>query len=118
MVRLINGASLRILLAGPITRRCMASIRDSSAIRKSPDGSITLQLHVKPGAKLSRITNIDDHQIGMQIAAPPRDGEANEEVIRYTAELLGIKHRQLQLLTGLKSRDKVVRIEAGRHRHA
>lgn len=50
-----------------------------------------------------------DH--GSQIAAPPREGEANEEVIRVMSELLAVKKRQIALVSGHRSRDKCLQLE-------
>ena len=71
-------------------------------IRKDMPNHFQLQLHVKPGAKISRIAEMTPQFIGvqvkqdscelvvlihLQISASPRDGEANEEVIRFIAEV-------------------------------
>lgn len=50
--------------------------------------------------------------MGVQIAAPARDGEANEELVRYLAELLNVRTRTISLDKGSKSRQKVVTIES------
>jgi uncharacterized protein YggU (UPF0235/DUF167 family) len=86
------------------------------------DGRIRIKFYVKPGAKKSQVVSTEGQFIGIQvfflrlapiymfekIAAPPRDGEANEEVLRWTAERLGVRPRHLELVSGHKSRDKVI----------
>jgi len=42
------------------------------------------------------------------IAAPPTEGQANEELIEYIASVLGTKKRQVSLDRGGKSRSKVL----------
>jgi uncharacterized protein (TIGR00251 family) len=82
--------------------------------RYKPDShSVLIKFLVKPGAKMNNITTTvsqlsTSDEIGVQIAAPPRDGEANEEVIEYTAQILSLKRRNLQLHSGHKARNKQV----------
>ncbi|KAI9209927.1 uncharacterized protein BJ171DRAFT_485590 [Polychytrium aggregatum] len=75
------------------------------------DGCVKINLLVKPGARISQIMDASEECVDLQIAAPPRDGEANAEVVRYVAEVLGCKRYQLELLSGAKSRSKVVRVQ-------
>lgn len=44
----------------------------------------------------------------MAIGAPPKEGEANEELVRYIGEILGVKKNTIYLDKGCKSRHKVV----------
>ncbi|TKR96146.1 hypothetical protein L596_010208 [Steinernema carpocapsae] len=58
-------------------------------------GEITLRIHAKPGAKISAITDVGEQEIGVAIAAPPRDGQANEELIESMAKFLGLRKSEL-----------------------
>ncbi|KAI8867554.1 DUF167-domain-containing protein, partial [Ramicandelaber brevisporus] len=69
---------------------------------------LLLRVHVKPDAQQSQITSVDDEAVSVQIAAPPRDGEANKEVARFVAELFGLRKTDVAVVSGLKSREKVV----------
>ena len=46
----------------------------------------------------------------MNIAAPPREGEANAELLDFLSGVLGIKKSALSLPRGSKSRDKIVAV--------
>uniref|UniRef100_A0A8B9HZK8 CO040 protein n=1 Tax=Anser brachyrhynchus TaxID=132585 RepID=A0A8B9HZK8_9AVES len=48
--------------------------------------------------------------VGVAIAAPPSEGEANAELCRYLSKVLGVKKSEVILEKGGKSRDKVVKI--------
>lgn len=48
--------------------------------------------------------------VGVAIAAPPSEGEANAELCRYLAKVLEVKKSDVVLEKGGKSRDKVVKI--------
>ncbi|OTF83478.1 DUF167 domain containing protein, partial [Euroglyphus maynei] len=63
--------------------------------------------------KKSKIVSIDDEAIGVQIAAPPREGAANEELIDYMSHVLGVKSRCISLDVGTKSRNKILLINFG-----
>ncbi|OUM59272.1 hypothetical protein PIROE2DRAFT_15242 [Piromyces sp. E2] len=45
------------------------------------------------------------------LSAPPKDGEANTECVKFMAEALGVKKSEVSLIGGMKSREKVIRVE-------
>ena len=47
----------------------------------------------------------------LDLAAPPVDGKANEECVRYIAEWAGVPRARVSIVTGATSRRKVVDIE-------
>ena len=53
-----------------------------------------------------------DDGIEVSIAAVPKNGEANEELIEYMSDVLGIKKKELSLDKGGKSRSKVLEISS------
>ena len=68
-------------------------------------------ISAKPNAKNTKITEINEEYIGVSIAAPPREGEANEELGRYMAEVLQAKKKGVYVDKGEKSRNKILVIE-------
>ena len=68
-------------------------------------------LHVKPGAKTNRLVAVNEDHFDVAIAAPARDGEANDEVRSFVAELVGAKVRDVSVIQGHKARDKILRVE-------
>jgi len=44
------------------------------------------------------------------VTAPPEDGRANEAVVEVLAERLGLKRRQVEIISGETNRNKVVRV--------
>lgn len=72
---------------------------------------LALVICAKPNSKESKITEINDEYIGMAIAAPPKEGEANEELLSHLALVLGVKKNTVYLDKGSKSRNKVAIIE-------
>lgn len=44
----------------------------------------------------------------MSIAAPPKEGEANKELIEFMAGVLGVKKTDIDLDKGSKSKSKII----------
>ena len=72
----------------------------------------TLRLRVVPNAKRSVVVGEYGEAIKVKIAAPALDGKANEAVREFLAETLGVPGRTITLISGEKSRDKVVAVES------
>ena len=70
-----------------------------------------LTLKVHPRAKRSALAGRVGDAWKLSLAAPPVDGKANEECVRYLAEFAGVPRSRVRILTGLTSRVKVVEIE-------
>ncbi|XP_074862822.1 UPF0235 protein C15orf40 homolog isoform X2 [Carettochelys insculpta] len=73
-------------------------------------GSVTIAIHAKPGSKQNAITDVTTEVVGVAIAAPPSEGEANAELCRYLSKVLGVKKSEVVLDKGGKSREKLVKI--------
>lgn len=72
--------------------------------------TITFDVRVTPRAKRNAVTKAADGSLKVYVTAPPEDGRANEAVVKTIAEWLGVKRRQVEIMTGATSRNKVVRI--------
>jgi uncharacterized protein len=72
--------------------------------------SIVLTLHVQPGAKRTEVAGTHGDALRIRLAAPPVDGKANAELLRFLAHAFGVPQRHVTLVRGDASRQKVVRI--------
>ncbi len=70
-----------------------------------------LTVKVHPRAKRSAIAGRLGEAWKLSLAAPPVDGKANEECVRFFAELAGVPRSRVRIVMGLTSRLKVVEIE-------
>lgn len=70
---------------------------------------ITVKVH--PRARRSALTGKFGDAWKIDLAAPPVDGKANEECVRFFAELVHVPRAQVRIVTGATSRTKVVEIE-------
>jgi uncharacterized protein (TIGR00251 family) len=72
-----------------------------------------IDVSVVPGAKTTVIAGLHDGALRVRLAAPPTDGRANDALIAWFAERLGMARRDVRILRGTSSRRKQVRVEAG-----
>lgn len=79
---------------------------------REEEGAIVLALHVQPGAKRTGAAGTHGDALKIRLAAPPVDGKANAELVRFLAEAFGVPLRQVTIVRGETSRRKTVRIDA------
>jgi uncharacterized protein (TIGR00251 family) len=77
------------------------------------DRGWSISVHVQPSARRSRVIGIHDGALRVQIAAPPVDGRANDELVRLLARLLEVPPTSIRLAAGPRGRRKRVEIPAG-----
>jgi uncharacterized protein (TIGR00251 family) len=70
---------------------------------------VTVKVH--PRAKRSAIAGRLGEAYKLDLAAPPVDGKANDECVRYFAELAGVSRGSVRIVKGATSRMKVVEVE-------
>jgi uncharacterized protein (TIGR00251 family) len=70
----------------------------------------TLELKVIPNAPRNEVAGWLGAALKIKIHAPALEGRANDELLGFLAERLGVPRRNLTLLRGDKSRRKVVHI--------
>jgi uncharacterized protein (TIGR00251 family) len=76
--------------------------------------TISLALHVQPGAKRSEIAGLYGDALKVRLAAPPVEGRANEALLKYIAGLFAVPLRNTELKQGAQSRHKVVAVTGSR----
>lgn len=67
-------------------------------------------IHVQPRAAATEVVGPHGDAIKVRLAAPPVDGAANEELVRFLAERLGVRQSEVSIVRGLSGRRKAVRI--------
>ena len=80
-------------------------------LRVAPD-TVTITLHIQPGAKKTEVVGIHGDALKIRLAAPPVDGKANAALIAFIAERLGVPKARVRLRSGHNSRRKLVEVEA------
>ena len=69
------------------------------------DGAF-FSLRVQPGARKNGVKGEQAGALKLAVTAPPEDGRANAAVIELLAKLLDVKRSQLEIVSGLTSRNK------------
>lgn len=81
-----------------------------SWLREAPDGSVTLTLHIQPGAKRTEFVGLHGQALKVRLAAPPVEGKANACLIELIADFCKLPKNQVEVISGLSNRQKVLRI--------
>ncbi len=73
---------------------------------------IKIKIIVKPGSSSKKfIQEINDDYILININSQPQDGKANKELIKRLSKLLKISSGKISIISGAKSKEKVLYIE-------
>lgn len=83
-------------------------------IKEIPDG-VLLKLKVLPRSSRCEIVGRHGDALKIKVTAPPLEGRANEEIVEFLAETLGIKKGRLAIVAGHKSQQKTVAIAGCNH---
>jgi uncharacterized protein len=67
-----------------------------------------LSLRVSPGASRPSVVGRYGTAWKIRVAEPPEDGKANAGVVRLLAAELGVAPRDIEIVSGLSSRDKTL----------
>ena len=67
-----------------------------------------MNVHVLPRARKTEISGERDGALVVRVAAPPVEGAANEALITFFADALGVPRRAIQIVSGQRSRQKRV----------
>lgn len=71
---------------------------------------LILELHVQPGARREELSGEHGGRLKVRIKAPPVEGRANRNLIKFLSNLFGVAPRDITLLRGESGRDKRLRI--------
>ena len=75
--------------------------------------AVTFWLRVKPRSSRERLTLDSNGEARLELHAPATEGQANEACIEFFARMLGVPRSNVRLVTGEKSRRKLIRIRGG-----
>lgn len=73
-------------------------------------GGVELALLVQPRAGRTEVVGPHGGVLKIRLAAPPVDGEANEELVWFLAKTLGVAKRAVTIESGETGRKKRVRV--------
>ena len=78
---------------------------------KTGEKGLWLYCHLQPGAARDEIAGIHDDRLKIRINAPPVDGKANAQLIRFIAKATGLPKGKVSVVNGHSSRQKTLFLE-------
>ena len=78
-------------------------------IEPAPEG-VRLALQIQPRASRTELVGRYGNALKLRVAAPPINGAANLELVRFLAERLGVRRFQVEVIAGQHGRKKTVLI--------
>jgi hypothetical protein len=72
---------------------------------------LVVRLHVLPRAKRCEIAGVHNGALKIKVTAPPVDDAANRAIVEFLSKLLDLSKSSLQILSGFKSRDKILQVK-------
>jgi uncharacterized protein (TIGR00251 family) len=70
-----------------------------------------LAIRVTPRSSENKIVGIlNDGTIKVHIAAPPVDDDANAELVKFLADVLGTAKSRIEIVAGASGRDKLISV--------
>ena len=73
------------------------------------NGSVTISVRVQPKASRTELAGAHGDALKIRLAAPPVDGDANQECVRFLARTLGVARSAVEIVSGHATKTKVVR---------
>lgn len=73
------------------------------------EGAVTFRVRVAPRAGLTAVAGEHDGALRVRVAAPPVEGAANAELVRFLARALDLPLSAVEIAAGHASKSKLVR---------
>jgi uncharacterized protein len=70
-----------------------------------------IAVRVQANAAQSKVTGFKDGILQVRVTSPPLEGKANQELVRFLADVLGVSKSNLTIEKGLTSRNKLVSVK-------
>ena len=74
--------------------------------RRDAAGTVTIRVHVQPGAARTEVAGLHGASVKIRVAAPALEDRANAALVDYLAERFAVPRRCVTLVAGAKSREK------------
>ena len=68
-----------------------------------------IQVKVKPNSRTEELSQ-EGNDLVVKVKEPPREGKANQAVIKLLAQHFGVPQNQVKILSGFKSKNKVIEV--------
>lgn len=79
-------------------------------VRSDEHGNSLIAVKAVPGAKRDEIVGPLGERLKIRVSAPPEGGKANRAICEVLAAALGVKARDVEVIAGHASAEKMVRV--------
>lgn len=76
-------------------------------------GGVRISVQITPNAKKSEVLGVLDDVLKIRLQAQPIEGKANEALVRYLADMLGVPKSAVSITHGHTSKRKIIEVTAG-----
>lgn len=80
------------------------------AVISASEAGVVIRLKAVPGARRDEITGVLGDRLKVRVSAPPEGGKANRAICALLAETLGVKGRDVEIISGHTSPEKTARV--------
>ena len=71
----------------------------------------TITVQVQPNASQNKLTRFEQGVWYLKVAAPPIKGRANQELLKFLSDILGVSKSSLTIEKGMTSKRKLIAIQ-------
>lgn len=68
-------------------------------------------IKVHPGAKNEQVKQVGENNLKVNLNQIAEKGKANKELIKVLAKFFQVKKNQIQILSGLKQKNKIISVD-------
>ena len=72
--------------------------------------SVRIVVRVQPNASQNSVVSFQDGVLRVRIAAPPIKGKANQELVEFLSDLLGVSKGSLSIEKGMNAKTKTIAV--------
>ncbi len=76
-----------------------------------------IKLYIMPGAAETRVEGIYQDRIKIRISAPPEEGKANKELIKFIGGILSVPKTRISIVLGKISNYKEIQINGSHNKN-
>lgn len=78
---------------------------------KETQNSVTFKVRLIPRSSRNAVLGEQEGALKIALSAPPVEGAANQALIKFLAEVLGVRKSAIKIMAGGKSKNKMVKVE-------
>jgi len=79
-------------------------------VKKQLQNNLTIKIKVEPRSSKSGIVGPYGDSLKVKLTSPPVDGKANKELIALLSKELKVRKKDIEIVSGQSSKNKVVKI--------